>query len=774
MSFCKRITKDAKYRVGSWVRSTRFGRYGMRKRTKRAIYHVMAIAILIGAAMLGYFRNPEVFLRFWEAVRDFFHSLGALFTPSVRPTVMQLPHDMIEGFPKALEDLAKILQSFGDNFISKENFFGYLIFLAGGMKRVSYFLLFFGTFAVLPFVGFMILSVIRQNNDYAKQSKPLRFFLWCRVHIWDSAKRFFIGFYEFFKRRSKYMLMLILILCFFLNAYTILFEFFAYYFYFLFFPEFSFANLGGQIVKLLYDISLAFRYLPVWVWVLIGFWIFDKIRRKIGYRRLELLEDKLRDFIEERGIIMLYCGSMRTGKTTLVTSVLKSLNALARKWAKDGMRDIDMKFPNFPWITLERMLRKEFNRHRIYNLYTVRQYVKGMIAGDRACWADKGLERRFRRHLSKEYGIKFRSTFFGYNREINPTEYDGGLGIEKIEDLILDYAQLYLIYIMPSLLLTNYAVRMDNDWFDNGNFPEWDDDFFRRDPDSVESSIMSHILNQDMLRPGKQMDPDDPYVHSFEFGFVGMIEIGKERGNQHDLEGVERKAKEVNQKNDLYDAELKLMGHLATIYHIPFIRFVCDEQRPENWGANARELCDIITIRERGRDKILMPFFAIEEAAYLLASRIFGNQYDKFRFNRGDMTLTMYLLKSLYKKIYNHYHWIENTFGGHFVSVKVEKGTQDEKAGKAKLFVASKKVYANVFATDAWKGLLEERVKRSSTGLDDVPRYRDVYASIDEFRQHRSYFCTRAGCGAARERMITPTDLYLKIFSCVGKIFSRS
>ncbi len=236
------------------------------------------------------------------------------------------------------------------------------------------------------------------------------------------------------------------------------------------------------------------------------------------------------------------------------------------------------------------------------------------------------------------------------------------------------------------------------------------------------------------------MDPDDPYVHSFEFGMVGMIEIGKERGNQHDMEGVERKAKEVNQKNDLYDAELKLMGHLATIYHIPFIRFVCDEQREENWGANARELCDIITIRERGRDKILMPFFAFEEAAYLLASKITGSYYDKFRFNRGDMTLTMYLLKSIYKKIYDHYHWIENTFGGHFNSVKVEKGTQDEKAGKAKLFVANKKVYANVFATDAWKSLLEERLKRSQTGLDDVPRYRDVYASIDEFRQHRSYF----------------------------------
>ncbi len=492
-SFCGRIKKgakemtararrrirNAKNRVGSWYRSTRFGKYGMRKRTKRAIYHVMAITVLIGAAMLGYFRNPEVCLRFWEAVRDFFHSLGSLVSPSVSSTVLQLPHDMVEGFPQALEDLTAILRGFGDNIISKENFFGYLHFLVGGIKLVAYFLLFFVTFAVLPFVGFMILSLIWKNNDYAKQSRPLRAFLWAKEHLWDQAKRFLMGFFEFFRKRKKYALTLILILCFFLNVYTVVFEFFAYYFYFLFARDFRIAGFGGQFVKLSYDIFLAFRYLPVWAWVLIGLWAFDKFRRKIGYSRLDHLEGKLRDFIEERGIIMLYCGPMRTGKTTLVTSVLKSLNALARQWAKEGMRDIDMKFPNFSWITLEMMLRKEFKRHRIYNLYTVRQYIKELIRIDQACRTDKGLARRFRNHLRKEYGLKFQSTstFFGYNTNAYPAEYDGGLGKEKIEDLILDYAQLYLIYIMPSLLLTNYAVRMDNDWLDLGNFPEWYDDF---------------------------------------------------------------------------------------------------------------------------------------------------------------------------------------------------------------------------------------------------------------------------------------------------------
>lgn len=553
-------------------------------------------------------------------------------------------------------------------------------------------------------------------------------------------KRFFMEFFVFFRERKKYRITLILTALFFLNVFTVLLEFFAYYFYFLFSSDFDLVGLGAQAVKLLYDVFLAFRFLPIWVWVIVGIWIVDKIRREIGYRMLEHQEENLREFIEERGIVQLYCGSMRTGKTTLVTSVLKSLNALARKWAKDGMRDIDMKFSDFPWITLEMMIRTEFNHHRVYNLYTVRQFLESIFRADEVCQSDKSVARRYRRYLSKTYGIKFTNTFFGYDTGIFPVEYDGGLGKERIEERILDYAQLYLIYITPSLFLMNYSMRHDNDWIDYGNFPEWNDDFFRREPDSVENSIMAHILNQDMLRLGKQMDPDDPYVHAFEFGLVGMTEVGKERGNQHDMEGVERKAKEVNQKNDLFDAELKMMGHLATVYHIPFIRFIADEQRPENWGANARELSEIITIRERGRDKLLMPLFALEEVAFLFVNKIFGKIYDEFRANRGDTTLSLWIFKRILKSFYNHYNWIHHTFGGHYNSVKVEKGTQDEKAQKAKLFVANKKVYANVFDTAAWRSLLDDRVKRSKTGLNDVACYRNVSAEIEEFRLQRSYF----------------------------------
>ena len=46
---------------------------------------------------------------------------------------------------------------------------------------------------------------------------------------------------------------------------------------------------------------------------------------------------------------------------------------------------------------------------------------------------------------------------------------------------------------------------------------------------------------------------------------------------------------EANQKNDLFNAWLKMCRHSATVDNYPFIKVFVDEQRPESWGADARD-----------------------------------------------------------------------------------------------------------------------------------------------------------------------------------------
>ena len=51
--------------------------------------------------------------------------------------------------------------------------------------------------------------------------------------------------------------------------------------------------------------------------------------------------------------------------------------------------------------------------------------------------------------------------------------------------------------------------------------------------------------------------------------------------------------------------------HSATVDNFPFIKVFTDEQRPESWGADARDLCDIIYINSCGDMRLSLPLYTI-------------------------------------------------------------------------------------------------------------------------------------------------------------------
>lgn len=290
-------------------------------------------------------------------------------------------------------------------------------------------------------------------------------------------------------------------------------------------------------------------------------------------------------------------------------------------------------------------------------------------------------------------------------------------------------------------IISNYSVRTDGVLSDIGNFPLWNEDFFRRDSRFAESySRHAHIVDFDSLRLGRKVIEENINADSFEFGVVVITEVGKERGNSIELSEKKKKDETTNQKNDLFNSWLKMVRHSATVDNFPFVRVITDEQRPESWGADARDLCEIVHIRESGETRLAMPFFSLAELLYDWFFGKFTGLYYEYRYNRADNTLSMYLLKGLTAFIRKYYGGIYNRFGYCRLSVDVESGTQDGQAESNKYYLMSKKIYSKRFSTDCFSDFFTEKALCSPVGIDDLPEYSTEKATFDELSKQNSYF----------------------------------
>lgn len=712
------------------------------KVNKQLMLELFSVGIFFGLIALGACTAQDAFMRFFEAVRDLGLSLGYFVNDAVVPSVTCFSNTTAAEFPKIKDDVITTAKSFGKQFISLDNLIAYgaRISVAARWLLVALIIVFTVTVILLITVFTQIHS---KNTDYSANSRPLRAWLKVYISFYLPVKRFFIRWKQFLKEHKGYKYAILCVILFYLNVFTVGLEIISYYFYFVF--SYDIIGLLTQLLKLLWDIDLAFRFLPLWLWIPVGIWAFDKLRRARAYHKLDKQEDRMRNFIKDRAIVFMICAPMREGKTTLLTSMMMSIEKMIRSDADDELFKIKKRFPHFPWQRLQHFIAKGMKRHRLYNLQSCRAIVDFM---EQMHKTDKGTYRVAMRWMRRKFGMtpsEFPDELFGYDTKNFPVTYDDGAKVEDIFRAMRDFAQLYFAYRCPTSLITaNYNIRLDNDFEDEGNYPHWKDDFF--DPEPSKGSLNAHVLNQDMLRLGRRKDPKNPFNDALEFGGIAQTEIGKERGNQYDLRGLSAQDEDCNQVNDYYNANLKMWGHGCTVRYIPLSRFGCDEQRPENWGADAKNVCDIITICDKSKDKILLPFFAIEEAAYLFSTWLVKKLFKKYDFNRGDNTLTMWIVLMLYSIIFNHYTRIENTFGGYYDSVfwetgmRVNDGSQACKTGTEKLFISRKKVYSDRFDTAAWRTFYATKARGSNYGINDIETYTALEVSKENMKTAHSHF----------------------------------
>ena len=728
------------------------------RRLRKTDYrYYVAIFITIGFVVC-FLRFPNALGRLIESIRDvgtsFAYYVCDIFeiNGGVSATVndfAKIPffnfvgHGQAEVLPKEFVAFKASWNRYWQIWCSKDNFGGYMNALSRGLSSFAKILLVLLPLIVALFVYFRI-ELTKENNDYNEDSKPLAAWKRFSAKIIRPVIKCVKDFFTFLREHSVFVKIWLLLWAFYFNFFTIVLEAIAYYLYFVI--SFDIKSLYRQVYKLAIDLSAMFGFVPWWAWIILGVFIFDLVRKCIAVSVLLHNEMKNRGFINARPIVFMVCGTMGKKKTTAITDMALSQEVMFRDKAFEKIFENDMKFPHFPWINLELFLRGCMERHLIYNLATCRQVINRLEYFWRYETTDVAVGKSISRQLQLRYGLKLdkRILLFDYDFERYGMTYDDKLKTVHIWEAIKNYSQLYFIYVIKSsLILSNYSIRTDGVLGDKGNFPIWDYDFFSRNSRIADKySRHAHILDFDTLRLGKKMLEDNPNKDNFEFGVVMMTEIGKERGNA--VENIDKKKKDetANPKNDGFNSWLKMVRHSATVDNFPFARVITDEQRPESWGADCRDLCDIVYIKESGEQKLAMPWFSLAELLYDFIFSKFVKLYYRYRYSRSDNTLTMYILKNITAKIQKYYASIYNEFGYCALRVQVENGTQDGQITETEYYLANKKIYSKRFATDCFSDYFTEKALRSPVGIDDLIEYVTEKATIEELTAQHSYFIT--------------------------------
>lgn len=691
---------------------------------RNAVNIIFSAIVSVGFVLLGFLVFSSSYLRAFEAGGNLIDSIKFYFSelfgiahntaPAVNAWSEVMKWDIL--LPSDFDTFKVSAVRFFELLVDKENFIGYWS-VVGDKSSVAAKVIAIALPCVLVFVFALKRLYANGNTKHGKDTLPLKAFKLVSRATYQPVKRFVLGYIDFLKHTNWLWICWLVLWAFHLNLVSIVLGFFAYYFYFS--VSFDIASIYTQACKLFIDLQVIFRHFPWWSIATIAWLIFNRWRKSIALNRLRHFEARNCGFINEVPIVSISCGSMGKKKTTLITDMVLSQEVMFRQKAYDILKNNDMKFPMFPWIAFEDELRLCMKHGTMYNLATVKEWVKLK-------------ENRYLRNGRTDLQL------YGYDICRYGATYNDGLKISTLFEVLETYAQAYFIYVIESsLIVSNYSIREDNEFVSEGNFPIWASDFF---PEGITEGRHAHILDFDVLRLGKKVMENNPKAGSFEFGVVAISEIGKERGNNLELKEVKKGTEETNQKNDLFNAWLKMCRHSATVDNFPFIKVFTDEQRPESWGADARDLCDIIHIVQSGDQRLALPFYTIEEMiSEWIFNRFIALYYD-FRFRRGDNTLLVYILKGVTSWIWRRNVRIFNRFGYSILKIEKERGTMDGKPENKKYYLMNKKIYSRRFSTDCFSDYFNDMAKKTDIGLMDYMEYVTEKASVEELKMQNSYF----------------------------------
>ena len=449
---------------------------------QRRLNIALTLALTTAFILLGIFTFRQSYCRTFEALIDLYGGFKYYFRvlfgfkteglPSVTDYSKVMEWTVI--LPSDFESFKVNATTYFSMLFSKENFLSWLS--AVGTKANVW-----GKVLTILLPCFLVLIIAIKrlyasgNTKHNVDTIPLRVFKKISAVTYQPTKRFICGYIDFLHGYSWIWISWAVMWAFHLNIASIVIEFFAYYFFFA--VSFRADTIYTQFVKFARDLQPFFKFFPWWSLLIICYVLFERLRKKVALNKLRKCEAKNCGFINALPIVSMTCGSMGKRKTTMITDMALSQEVMFRQKAFEILQKADMKFPYFPWICFEKELAACMEYGTVYNLATVKEWVK--------------LKRlRFDRHHNS--GLQL----YGYDCQRYGLTYDDALKTSGLFDVLETYAQAFFIYaLQTSLIVANYSIRTDNRLLSEYNFPLWALDFFS---EGQRRSRHSHILDFDV------------------------------------------------------------------------------------------------------------------------------------------------------------------------------------------------------------------------------------------------------------------------------------
>ena len=147
----------------------------------------------------------------------------------------------------------------------------------------------------------------------------------------------------------------------------------------------------------------------------------------------------------------------------------------------------------------------------------------------------------------------------------------------------------------------------------------------------------------------------------------------------------------------------------------------------------------VIRIESSDKSRLAIPFFNLEETFCDWVYNKFFGPYGDYRFRRGDYCLPMYFLHWFVARVRWFREYMYGKYGYKRQHVTVEKGTLEGEREERVYYLVYKKIYADRFPTDCYSGFFARRTALAEIGIEEMPEYTDLYVSMDEWAQQKSY-----------------------------------
>ena len=706
------------------------------ERRKNRIYVIISIIILLLSAALTASVYWIPLRRLCASIVDFGRSFAhfCIFAfedsirafgkepPQIRVTAAELPDFTIYWDYLGI-NIAQIFESFESYWDKVFDAFNFVYFNITLVNRLL--MLFLYGEMLIP-LGYIMITTVKDSyledkpDSLGEKSKAYNRFISVAVKLKGAVyrvKEYILYFYEkkyFFVPFVALWLVNFAVL-------TVAVDFLSWYFYFA--TAFDLMSFLYFLARFGIDILIILHAVPFIVLLLVFAVCYYLYYRNKAFDTLRHNEAKNCGLLKELEYIILIIGETGKGKTTLMTDMVLSFVNIYKTDTLKTMYKIELYFPGFDFASFRAFLIPKIVDREIFCVPQIDDAVNMMF---------------------DEYEISADpSALYGYELDLYGDTVNLGNRTLGLREALITYGRAFLVYQNNNPTVSNYSIRFNGQFDDSPFLKLWDGDFFRTEGESY----YAHVLDSDIERFGKKVDPNGKFNGSFGWGIWVRTEAAKSYGNQISNAEYDRKSDEANPLNDLVEYSAKMGRHPnAMIDHNVYFRKFMDEQRPTDLAGKLRELCSIITIDEKGELQL-----AIQGFDWLFALRnkldSFERFYLKYQNKRADFTVALILPKMFVSTVRLCCERLENVYGYRELTLIKEGGTAYSGGDGVKKepktltwYQSNMKVYAERFASDCYSSFFTDMQKRCGYGIEDYPEYAGLNPTMEEYEMQKDFF----------------------------------